>query len=336
MKILFSGYHNPFFVSLTEYSENAIAKLNHTCISFDDRKFIFPGRLRQRARFLHKWELQRINNKLISLVCQNKPDLCLISGGHRIFPETIQKIKKKGIKTALWTIDVPLTFQPIIQAAPFYDYMFCGGTEAQELLAEAGITETFWLPFACDPEVHKPVDVNIEEKKKWGSDITFVGSYYPNRHEVFEKINDFNLKLWGPGWNKLPPDSPLRPLARDIQLTPEDWGKIYCSSKIVVVIHYKNEKIPCYQASPKVYETLACKSFLLVDDQQDVKSLFEDGKHLVIFKDPRDLREKIDYYLSHPEERKQIALHGYQEAIQNHTYVHRIKRLIKTMYPDQK
>ena len=331
MKILFSGYHNPHFMTITEYIERAIVKLGHTCISFDDRNFIFPGRLRQRAPFIQKWDLNRINDKLIAAAFENSPDLCLISGGHRIFPGTILKIKERGILTALWTIDCPLDFEPILEAAPFYDFVFCGGTEAQELLLQSGLGDTHWLPFACDPDLHKPVNVSKEERTKWGSSVTFVGSFYSNRQKVFESISDLDLKIWGPGWNRLPKDSLLRPQARSAPLALHEWRNIYCSSPIVSVVHYRDNQIPCHQASPKVYETLACKSFLLVDNQKDVQSLFEDKKHLVIFKDDKDFRSLVDYYLRHDEEREQIALSGYQEIRQNHSYVHRIKKLLATL-----
>lgn len=336
MKILFSGYHNPHFTTITEYIEKAIERLGYSLISFDDRKFIIPGRIRQRLQFLQNWDLRRLNNKLISLVFRDLPDLCIITGGHRIFSETILKIKERGITTALWTIDPPRNFQPIIDAAPYYDFIFCGGTEAQELLAEAGFKKTHWIPFAYDPDFHKPLDLSSEEKKKWGSDVTFIGSFYPNRAHILEKIYDFDLKVWGPAWDKLPGESPLRKLVKDTQLKPEEWIKILSSSKIIIVIHYQDGKIPCYQASPKVYETMACKSFLLVDNQKDVRSLFEDGRHLAIFKDIKDLRDKIAHYLNNPEEREKIAEQGYAKVIQKHTYLHRIEKLIQLSFPNNR
>ncbi len=331
MKILFSGYHNPHFKTITEYMEKAIETLGHSLVSFEDRAFKIPGRLRNKVQLLQDWDLKRLNQNFFSLALNHRPDLCLVTGGHRILPETVEKIKNLGIKTALWTIDPPIDFQPLIFVAPLYDFIFCGGTEAQELLAEAGIKNTHWLPFACDPNFHKPVEVTAEEKKKWGSDITFVGSFYPNRFQIFEGLSDLNIKIWGPGWDKLPPNSLLRQTARNIQLRPEEWKKIYSSSKIVMIIHYQDGITPCYQASPKVYETLACKSFLLVDAQKDVLSLFEDGKHLAVFKDAVELRAKIEYYLNNPDKREHIALEGYKEAVQNHTFVHRIEQLIQTI-----
>ncbi len=327
MKILFSSYHNPHFLTISEYIEKAIIRLRHSLISFEDRAFIIPGRIRQGVKALQEWDLKRLNHKMTSLAVQKKPDFCLVAGGQRLLPETVERIRKMRIKTALWTVDIPSDFQPILDAARYYDFIFCGGTEAQEILEKTGIPAHF-LPFACDPEIHRKAELTPEEKREWGSDVTFVGSFYPNRAQILEKISDFDLKVWGPGWNKLAPASTLQKFAKDRGLRPEEWTKILSSSKITLAIHYQDEKIPCYQASPKVYETLACRAFLLVDAQKDVQTLFEDGKHLVIFKNLEDLREKIDYYLHHKEERERIASLGYEEVIQKHTYIHRVRQIL--------
>ncbi len=331
MRVLLSSYHNPSFWTITEYTERSIMRLGHELIPFDDRAFIFPGRLRKSVPFLRDIDLNRLNRRLISLAISTNPDLCLVAGGNRILPETVQKIKSKGIKTVLWTIDVPRNFQPILNAAPDYDFIFCGGTEAQELLARARIKKTYWLPFACEPDIHKPADVHREEKKKWESDVSFIGSYYPNRAQALEKLIDFDLKVWGPGWNKLAKDSPLKKRAEDTQLKPEEWVKVFSSSPINIVIHFQDGETLCYQAAPRVYEALACRSFLLVDNQKDVRSLFQDGKHLVIFKDTEDLRKKITYYLKQPEERKKIVSQGYEETVNKHTYLHRLKEMFSVI-----
>jgi spore maturation protein CgeB len=80
-----------------------------------------------------------------------------------------------------------------------------------------------------------------------------------------------------------------------------------------------------------VYEALACRSFLLVDSQKDVKSLFQDGKHLVIFKNTEDLHQKITYYLNKPDERKKIARQGFEEVVRNHTYLHRMQEMFSVI-----
>jgi len=91
MKILFSSYHNPHFITITEYIERAIERLEHSLIFFEDRVFIILDRIREKEQFFQNWDLKRLNNKFISLAFHFKPDICLFAGGHQILPKTIEK-----------------------------------------------------------------------------------------------------------------------------------------------------------------------------------------------------------------------------------------------------
>ena len=333
MKILSSGYHNPHYATFTEYAEAAIRRSGRDLITFDDAQFIIPGRFRDMAAFLQKWDLERMNRKFLSLARKHKPDLCLVMGGYRILPETIKRIKEEGITCALWTTDPPFDFNLLMEIGPLYDFIFCAGTEAVELFNKAGIRGAIWVPFACESETQKRRQLTEEERRAYGCDVAFVGTvdpdYYPVRVECLEAISDFNIGIWGPGAEKIPSSSPVKSRVRGQKTTPEIWTRIYSASKIVLCMHYRNPKRPalCYQASPRVFEALACASFLLTDDQADVNSVFEDGRHLVVFKDPADLRKKVEYYLARPEERARIAAAGYEEVMRKHTYANRIENI---------
>jgi spore maturation protein CgeB len=271
-----------------------------------------------------------MNKKMVSLALETKPDIVIVTGGHRITARTVKVLKSQGICTVLWIIDAPLNFQPIIDVTPYYEHIFCQGTEAIELLNHAGIKGAHWLPVACDPSQHKPVELSPKEKKHYGNDIVFVGSYYPNRAELFEKLTDFDLGIWGPGWEKLHSDSPLRRFLRGGQSKPEMWLRIYSASKIVLAAHYQDseKRFPVYQASPRIFEALACGTFVISDNQKDVFSLFKEGEDLARFIDSDDLIEKITYYLDCPIEREEMAQQGRREVLNNHTYVHRIEKLL--------
>ena len=337
MKILFSGYHNPYFFTITEYMERAIESLGHELFVFDDRQHIIPGRIRARIEWLNKFDLNHINREMVSLALKTKPDIAIITGGHRITASTIRTLKNNGICTVLWTIDAPLNFQPIIDVAPFYDHIFCQGTEAIELLDQEGIQGAQWLPMACDPNEHRPVELSAEEKKHYGNDVVFVGSYYSNRVELFENLSDFDFGIWGPGWEKLEVKSKLRRCIKGSHTPPSEWLKIYSASKIILVTHYQDpeERFPVYQASPRVFEAMACGAFVILDNQRDVFSLFKDGEHLIRFDNPGEVAKKIKYYLDHSEERERIALQGREEVLKNHTYEHRIEKLLSVVEKKQ-
>jgi spore maturation protein CgeB len=330
MRILISGYHNPRYLTFTEYIERAVRTIGHELIIFNDRDHIFPGRLRRRLEILQKISLGSINRSLIKLVRRTRPDVVIITGGHRITPKALKQLGREDLCTVLWTTDAPVNFQPIINSAPFYSFVFCLGTEAIDLLRDAGIDGSHWLPMACDVAHHRSLKLSKEEQNKYCHDVVFVGSYYPNRAELFEKLTDFNFGVWGPGWDKLDKNFRLRDNIRAAHTKPSEWVKIYDNSKIVLATHYQDPeyKFPVHQASARIFEAMANGGFVLSDNQRDVFLLFKDGEHLVSYNGHEDLIFKIKYYLSHDAERRKIAERGQQEVLRNHQYIHRIEKLI--------
>lgn len=339
MKILYSGYHNPDFMAITEYIERAILQLGYGLEIYDYRQHIIPYRISDKIPNLKRWDKNRLNNRLIKLIDHFRPDIFLGNWGGSYYSETIAEIKKRfNVTTINWLIDFPGepgALEAAIKAVPSYDYFFAQSTDALEVHAEHGNKGGMWLNAACDPEIHKPQKLSLEEKEKYGSDVCFVGSMYPERIELFETLMDFDLGIWGPGWENLDADSPLRKYVKGGSVTPDTWIKIYNASKIVVNYmgnygeNIKEEKV--YQASPRVFETMACGSFQIVDGKRDVLTLFKSGEHLVCFKKIHEVKDLVIYYLKHPQERQKIAQKGYREVLEKHTYVHRIKELLKAI-----
>ncbi len=330
MKTLLSGHHNPHFPTITEYIEAAIRNVGHELVIFEDRQHTIPGRIRKLFPILNRFDLKTINRRMLLLAQETKLDVAIVTGGHRVFPETVKSLRDRGVVCILWTIDPPLNFRPILNVAPFYDQIFCQGTEGIELLEGAGIRGARWLPMACDPDWHYPLECSPFERESYGSDVVFVGSYYPERAKLFERLSGLDLAIWGPGWDSLNGHSPLHRCIRGAHTMPGEWLKIYSASKIVLATHYQDPqgRFPVYQASPRVFEALACGAFVICDRQRDVFSLFEEGTHLVSFHDSDDLVEKVKYYLEHPAERSAIAARGRTECLAKHTYVHRIQDLL--------
>ena len=334
MKILISGYHNPLYLTIVEYIENSIQKESHDLISFDDHQFIFPGRLRKLSKRLDLIDKRRVSNRLFQLTSQVKPDLVLVTQGFIILKDAIKKIRQLGIPIVMWVIDAPINFSNILDTAPYYDFIFCGGTEAIEIFKKLGYKNIKWLPFAYDSSLNFPQGILERVKRDISKEVVFVGSHYPNREHILRFLVDqgHEINIWGSGWDKVSHDSPLTKYIHKTHTKPGEWMRIYSESKIVLVIHYPStDRVPVYQASPKVYEALACGGFVASDDQKDVRALFKDGEHLVIFSDLDDLGKKISYYLDHEKIREKIAAKGQLEVQTKHTYVERIKEMLNTL-----
>ncbi len=337
MKILLAANRNPYFHNTNYYRERAVAALGHVALVVDIADRRWSGRLGMLMPFLRQGELARINDELVKCAEEKDPDQCWVIGGEIITFATVRKIRAMGIPVVLWTTDAPVAgrFEKVVSSAAAYTHVFCAGSEAVDLLKRAKGVEASWLPFACDAQVHAPVDLSTSEKLYYSRDIAFVGSYYPNRAEVLGALTDFELGIWGPLWSRAKAYPDLGAFIEDGPVDVDVWKKIYASASIVAVIHYQDGVTPCHQASPKLFEAMACGAFVLCDAQQDAQALFKDGEHLVFFHDKVDLKNKVAYYLEHGEARARIAAAGRAKVLAEHTYIKRVEAIFKVMASDK-
>ena len=335
MKILFSGYHNPRFMSVTDYTERALRALGHELSVFDHRKFILPGRCHQYSRLARRLDLAWLNRRFVRQARRFRPDLVLVNQGANLEPAALERVRQKlGVPIVNWFQDYPVQYDRSVEIAPAYDHFFWGDTYPLDKHRRLGYTHEHWLPFACDPEIHRPVALGEQEREAYACEVCFVGSMYPGRAQLLEHLVEFDLAVWGPGWEGLPEKSPLRPCLRGGAVPPEVWVRIFSAASIVLNIDGYGETLDesGHMANTRVYEAPACGAFELVDEKRDITALFTSGRELVCydFGDPGELRRLVAHYLSHPQERQEIAERGRGAVLQAHTYQHRMRALIDT------
>lgn len=78
----------------------------------------------------------------------------------------------------------------------------------------------------------------------------------------------------------------------------------------------------------RVIDVLGCGGFLLCNCQPEVLEYFEPGVDLVVYENMKDLVDKVQYYLSHEEERKQIARNGFQKVKEKFNFDQRLRVML--------
>ena len=108
--------------------------------------------------------------------------------------------------------------------------------------------------------------------------------------------------------------------------------KVFRASKINLNMTIPNIKsgIPL-----RVWDILGSGGFLLTNYQAEIPYYFEEGKDLVCFDGIEDMRDKVKYYLSHEEERAEIARNGYEKVKEHHTYVNRLSKILKIVKEEE-
>ncbi|HAV42894.1 TPA: hypothetical protein DCX15_02620 [bacterium] len=146
------------------------------------------------------------------------------------------------------------------------------------------------------------------------------------RKEIIEGVAEFGLHLYGDeGWRILL-DEKVKIFNTLDYYT--DLPKLYNASKISLNITLCGLKTTVNQ---RVFDVSACASFILTDYRKDLSGLFELGRDLICYRDSEELRALVRYYLKHPKERKEIAKRAQNLVLKEHTYVHRMDRLIRTL-----
>jgi len=183
-----------------------------------------------------------------------------------------------------------------------YDLVFCSHLPYIYEMDGQFPGKLVWLPFACDPEIH----LKLNQKKRY--DIGFVGNDggIPRKFLLQEIRERFPSSFLG---------------NRDYR----SLNAVYSASRIGFNYSIKGE------INMRAFEIMSCGTMLLTNHAvgNGLDQIFEDGTHLVIYNSPRELFEKVGYYLTHPKEREKIASSGYERTIAHHTYEDRAKTIIE-------
>lgn len=78
----------------------------------------------------------------------------------------------------------------------------------------------------------------------------------------------------------------------------------------------------------RAFDIMGSGGFLLSNFQADFLDDFIPGEDFVYYESKEDLLDKIDYYLSHEEERAVIARNGHDKVAAGHTFRHRVREML--------
>ena len=244
----------------------------------------------------------------------------------------IRRMRSSGMVTAFWFVENYRHLEYWRQMAPEYDFFFTIQRDAFfRELDSLGVRNYACVPVGCDPEIHRPLELDGEERDVYGSDVSFAGAAYHNRLVTFEALADKDFKLWGIGFAA---SSLLRPLIQNDgkPFTTEEMIKIFSGTRISMNLHSSTQS-DCVDAepdfiNPRTFELAASGAFQLVDERAGLDEMFDPGREIVTFTDAADLRRKVEYYLEHEDERRAIADRARARALRDHTYDRRLTDIL--------
>lgn len=164
------------------------------------------------------------------------------------------------------------------------------------------------LPFSIDINIYKRTKEYKQKNIDVFSVFTVRNDTYPNREKVHNLVKSLNDVIV---------------FTNSVQ--HEDYINKINSSKICITSNNKFRSL-----SIKYYEILSCGSFLLADEPEDLLELgFVPDKHLVIYNNLDDLKDKIYFYLSKEKLIRTISDQGMNFVRENHNNSIRVLQFTK-------
>ena len=265
---------------------------------------------------------------------------------------TLKSIKTFFPKTILlnWFFDIYIEEKPIWETPSFfqvielYDYFLCSLTGVANKLKEKGLTNVYTVKEACDQYVNSPQYLNNFQRKKYDTDVLFIGTIgyhniHKNRIELLTKLinNGFNIKIYGD-------------IIGNVKLIPKELLNLPVYSKIINEAHSIAVQVAnitlgmdsddtIYEGySARLFRVLCAGGFYLTNYIPGIENLFKINKEinqitedqdLAVYYNHDDLIKKLDFLLEHDKLRHQIAENGRKKVLSQHKFVDRVKEIEK-------
>ena len=122
-----------------------------------------------------------------------------------------------------------------LSCLPLYNFVFTTKSTnlKPEELPSLGAKNVTFIKQAFDPSVHRPIAIDQADREKFGSDVSFVGTYEPIRKEklLFLAESGIQVRVWGNGWNQYVDQHPNLKVENK-PVYDDDYIKTICASKI--------------------------------------------------------------------------------------------------------
>jgi spore maturation protein CgeB len=237
-------------------------------------------------------------------------------------PDVIRQVRKvTGAKLAAWYPDHLCNLdRQYLLASELDAWFFKDPYMADTFRSKLGL-DAFYLAEACNPRWHRRLELSDADRRRYGCDLTTASNMYYYRSRMLEMFKDYDLKIWGRGYPRWL-ESSLRVHYPDIYVAELEKSKAFNSAKIVInTMHFGEiEGVNC-----RLFEAAGCGAFQIADWKPALPALFEPEREVVTFRDRQELKEKVDYYLCRPDERREIAGRAYVRAHREHTYEKRLQ-----------
>lgn len=223
---------------------------------------------------------------------------------------------RNGSKMVLLTTESPNSKEQEERIAPFFDHIFTTDLSGQNYLAGEYIGHSY------KEEIHKSIPIQYIPSK-FLVDIGFVGAYFYERVNLFERLLEKDYKMFLSGVIPDSEDFVSEKIIESIRpriMPNEELPLLYNGADFIPNFTRRakdlldrNEDQSQLQKSVtiRMVEVMASGGLLITDITPELEEKFEEGIHYIGYNDFDELVDKIEYYRKSPDKRGKIRINAY-------------------------
>lgn len=258
-------------------------------------------------------------------------NLFIAFDGEELVSAVCSRLSRLCGRSALWVTEDPYEVSANALHASDFDLVFTNDSGS----VGAYGTKGRHLPLAASPALHQ---LPVRDDAELRYDLFFAGTPWPNRvpllRRVLESFPGAKVKIALAANPFLPePDLPLARSAYAWRTSNADFVRFCNASRIVLGLHRTfsaSGNAPSARTpGPRVFEAGLAGTAQLVDlELPEVLACFDEGSEIAGFRTEDECIDRIGAILADPQLRARIALGAQARTLRDHTYAHRVQRLL--------
>lgn len=335
--ILIAGSNAPgaledsYFRALQKLGARNVELFNVDSLKYQMPRKWLAGRLMN--RFLTPGANIAVRRQLYKRLSGNSYDAVIIFKGMEFSRASLESFRRLRPETIWINInpDDPLnlgsrgsTNTDVLESLSFYDIYCTWSRRLNDRLKQRGCRNVVCLPFGYDADVHVSVWPAVQAKPGL---VTFVGAWDKQREVQLTALADFDLRIYGESWNRLPRRSPLSGKVVLRNLYGPELARVMAESEISLnLLRSQNEG----SHNMRTFEIPAMGGLMLTTRSHEQQEMFPESEACLMFSDADEMKLKIQWAISHPVAATAIRQRG-MELVRRHSYFDRARNLLHVL-----
>lgn len=337
LKILFIGNTDRTALAL-HYFTNMV-RLGHIVLPYDPEYFFARHVLDKIAIRVRRSptasKQEAVARTLTSLCKKNLFDVIFVMAENFLTYDTIEEMRKASRKSLVFIyhshdnnfstgILKPPNFQKTLLA---YDYLFTTKSYNIHRYQDLGHSQVHFLPSAFEPSHHHPISDSYSVYGDKLFDVTFLGTFDRSRAKYLDAAGWDRLRVWGDHWKQWDQFKKHKERIHNRAIYDFEFADVTSHTKCALgLLREEAEDLH----TTRTFEIPACGAAQFAPRNDEIRGFFEEDKEIVLFDSPEELKDKLDFYLTHDWHRQRVAQAGYERCLRDkHTYLDRVVEILR-------